>query len=67
MTKEEFKIRWESSDDGGGITFDDIANCAIKWGINSRPKISPIDKVFYAVLKAAQTNDCEEYNPDNED
>lgn len=22
MTKEEFKRRWESSDGGGGITFD---------------------------------------------
>lgn len=63
MTKEEFKIKWESSDDGGGITFDDIAKCAIEWGINSRPKTSDINKVMYAVLKAANTVDCEEYNP----
>lgn len=67
MTKAEFKTRWESSDDGGGITFDDIAKCAVEWGINSRPKTSPIDRVMYHVLKAAGTNDCEEYNPDNED
>lgn len=65
MTKEEFKTRWESSDDGGGITLNEIANCAIKWGINSRPKTSDINKVFYAVLKAANTNDFEEYNPIN--
>lgn len=66
MTKEEFKTRWESSNDGGGITFDDIAKCAVKWGINSRPKTSPIDKVMYAVLKAAGTNDCEEYKPEQQ-
>ena len=65
MTKEEFKIRWESNEDGGGITFDDIADCAVAWGINSRPKISPIDKVMYAVLKAANTIDCEDYKPEN--
>lgn len=65
MTKEEFKIRWESSEDGGGITFNDIAQCAVKWGINSRPKTSDMNKVFYAVLKAANTNDFEEFNPAN--
>jgi hypothetical protein len=32
MTKQEFKERWESSPDGGGITFDDIAKCAKEWG-----------------------------------
>lgn len=67
MTKAEFKTRWESSDDGGGITFDDIAKCAVEWGLIPLPKITPIDKVRYAVLKAADTNDCEEYNPNNED
>lgn len=65
MTKQEFKNRWESSDDGGGITFDEIAKCAVEWGINSRPKTSSIHKVMYAVLKAANTNDFEEYNPAN--
>lgn len=65
MTKEEFKIRWESSDDGGGITFNDIANCAVNWDLIALPKLKPIDKVMYAVLKAANTNDCEEYNPAN--
>lgn len=67
MTKEEFKIRWESSNDGEGITFNDIANCAVNWDLIALPKLKPIDKVMYAVLKAANTNDCEEYNPNNED
>lgn len=65
MTKEEFKIRWESSDDGGGITFDDIANCAVNWELIALPKLKPMAKVLYAVLNAANTNDFEEYNPAN--
>lgn len=28
MTKEEFKTRWESNDEGGDITCNDIAECA---------------------------------------
>lgn len=31
MTKDEFKARWESNEDGGGINFDDIAECAKAW------------------------------------
>ena len=58
MTKEEFKTRWESSDDGGGIIFNDIAKCAVDWGLTK-----PIFDVLYAVLKAANTNDAEKYNP----
>lgn len=63
MTKDEFKARWESNADGGGITFNDIAECAIAWGICRTPRIRPIDSVRYWVLKAAGTDDCEEYNP----
>jgi hypothetical protein len=63
MTKEEFKARWESTDNGGGITFDDIADSAVKWGIAKTPRIMQIDKVRYMVLKAAKTNDAEEYAP----
>jgi len=65
MTKEEFKVRWESDDNGGGITFEDIANCAEAWGLYSTPRIKPILRVRYAVLKAANTNDAEEFNPNN--
>ena len=61
MTKEEFKNRWESDDDGGGITFDDIADCAKVWGLYSTPRIHDIFEVRRAVLKAAGTNDWQEY------
>jgi hypothetical protein len=64
MTKEEFKTRWESDDNGGGISFDDIANCAVAWGISSRPKTSRIDGIRYRVLVAAGTVDAEEYKPE---
>ena len=53
MTKSEFKTRWESNEEGGGITFDDIAKCAVSWGLYSKPRIYPISEVFIAVLKAA--------------
>ena len=53
MTKEEFKARWESNEEGGGITFDDIADCAKAWGLYSRPKCAPINLVTYNVCKAA--------------
>lgn len=33
MTKAQFKKRWDSNEDGGGITFDDIARCAVEWGL----------------------------------
>jgi hypothetical protein len=64
MTKQEFKDRWESDDDGGGISFDDIADCAKAWGLFSRPKTCRIDMVRYQVLKAAGTVDAEEYAPE---
>jgi hypothetical protein len=67
ITKQEFKKRWESSDDGGGITFDDIADCAIAWGISSRPKTSHIGLMLYQVLKAAGTDDAEEFSPELEE
>lgn len=67
MTKEEFKTRWESNDAGGDITFDDIAECAVAWHLYTTPRTSQIAKVCYAVLKAADTNDAEDFNPDSED
>jgi hypothetical protein len=66
MTKEEFKARWESDDNGGGINYDDIADCAVAWGLFSRPKTCRIDVVRYQVLKAAGTVDAEEFTPDEE-
>ena len=65
-TKEEFKRLWEANDDGSGITFNDIADCAVAWGISRQPKIHPIRKIRYQVLKAAEVDDAEEYNPNKE-
>jgi hypothetical protein len=65
MTKEEFKQRWESDDNGGGITFDDIVTCAKDWGLFLTPRILEIELVRYQVLRAANTNDCEQFNPEN--
>ncbi len=62
-TKEDFKRLWEANEHGSGITFDDIAECAVAWGISSHPRTRPIDEITYKVLKAAQVNDAEEYNP----
>ena len=60
-TKEEFKRLWEANSAGSGITYDDIADCAVAWGISS-PRARSIDEITYRVLKAAQVNDAEEYN-----
>lgn len=59
MTKELFKKLWEKSD--CMITFDDIAKCAVEWGIASRPKTCRIDRIRYLVLKAAEVSDAEDY------
>lgn len=61
MTKEEFKALWESDKNGGGITCDDIAKCALAWGISSRPRTIKINRVRYMVLKAAGTVDADEF------
>jgi len=65
MNKDEFKKRWESDDNGGGITFEDIANCAVEWGIAKTPRIMQIDMVRYRVLKTAETIDYREFFPEN--
>ena len=52
-TKEEFKKLWESDDEGGGITFQDVADCAKAWGISSAPYTSQINFCLANVLKAA--------------
>lgn len=53
MTKKEFKKRWDSDDRGGGITYDDIAKCAIAWHLCDKPKTMNIDVVKRLVTKAA--------------
>ena len=67
MTKEEFKKRWESDDVGGGIDFDDVADCAKAWGLFRTPRTSQINRVLYRVLTAAGTVDAEAYNTDREE
>lgn len=63
-TKEKFKELWNSPD-GGGITFEDIADCAKDWGLYRTPKIAPIYTVANKVLIAAG---CDKYfEEDNED
>ena len=57
MTKEEFRKRWDGSSDGGGITWDDVAKCAVEWGLFSKPKIHPLDVVGHAVTIAAGCKD----------
>lgn len=52
-TKEKFKELWESDKYGGGITYDDCADCAKAWGLYSNPRICNIDEVVDAVVKAA--------------
>lgn len=54
MTQREFKKRWESDTNGGGITLEDIADCAKAWRLYPTPKVNPLDEVIDAVLKKAQ-------------
>ena len=63
MTREQFKKRWESNDNGGGLTFDDVAECAKEWGIAPRPRTMLIATVTYRVLKAAKVTGAEEFKP----
>jgi len=53
MTKAEFAQRWDSNDEGGGITFDDIADCAKAWGLYQFPRTCPITEVRDRVVKAS--------------
>jgi hypothetical protein len=63
MTKDQFKKRWESNDDGEGITFNDIAECAKDWGMFAHPRVHQLDEVRYQVLKAARCSGAEDYKP----
>lgn len=67
MTRNQFKKRWESNDEGGGITYDDIANCAIRWGVCGSPRTKPMGEVAYRVLVAAKVKDAEDFKPSEDD
>ena len=58
MTKIEFKRRWENDEK---IVMDDIADCAIEWGLYNRPRINSMDEVRYRVLKEANIKEAEDY------
>lgn len=64
LSKRQFKKKWESDDDGGGITFEHIAACFTRWGLGAAPKTLPMDLVVFAVLKAAKTVDAADFDPD---
>lgn len=57
MTKKEFAKRWDSDEDGGGITYEEIADCAIAWGITSHPRRQPMDYVASRVVAASGARD----------
>ena len=52
-TKQQFKKLWDSNERGGGITWDDIADCAVAWGLASKPKTMALEKVRSLVVAAA--------------
>jgi len=58
MTKEEFKKLW--IDPSSAITFDEIAELAVEWGICKNPKTKHVDDVLNAVLEAAGISDYDE-------
>jgi hypothetical protein len=53
-TKAKFREMWDSDDNGGGITWDDVADCAKAWGLYSAPMIHPMHEVLMAVCEAAK-------------
>lgn len=57
MTKEEFAARWDSDDSGGGITFDEVADCAKSWGLFGQPKSMEIEHVLKRVVESSGAKD----------
>ena len=51
MTKEEFKEIWDDED--SEVTWDEIAECALQWGLFSSPRAVRMDRVANEVTKAA--------------
>lgn len=52
-TRENFKRTWDSDEKAGGITFNDIADCAVAWGISRNPRCCNIRMITGRVLKEA--------------
>lgn len=57
MSRTEFKNRWESNERGGGITFDDVADCYAAWGLGDRPRTMSMSLVLSRVLADAGIDD----------
>lgn len=53
-TKEQFREKWDSDEAGGGITYEDVAECAKAWGLYANPMIHSMKEVLDAVVKAAE-------------
>ena len=51
MTRAEFAERWDKDEHGDGITINEIAECAVAWGLYDSPRIHPIREVSLAVVK----------------
>ena len=60
MTKEEFKRKWELDE---GITFNDVADCAVKWNITATPRIHNINDILYLLLLEEEEKDETDYKP----
>lgn len=56
-TKEEFAKKWDGDDNGGGITWDDIADCAKAWGVYDKPRIHDMYTVRKKVVIASGAKD----------
>lgn len=57
MKKEEFAKRWDSNEEGGGITYDDVANCAKEWGLFERPRTVNMEIVIKKVIEESGAKD----------
>lgn len=61
-TKEKFIELWNKDKNGGGLTFDDVADCAKQWGLCSNPRIKVMDEILSLVLKECNIKYEEEKN-----
>ena len=64
MTREEFKRRWESDEAGGGITNEDIEQCAYAWKIAKKSDGYSRPQLIALVTAAAKTADADYWAKD---
>jgi hypothetical protein len=51
LTKEKFKELWDAPEDN--ISMQDVAECAVAWGLYTKPKSHPLNEVLAAVMEYA--------------